>query len=231
MGKRIREFYISVDVEADGPCPGVNSMLQFGAVFYDADGKVLDEYSANIFPIEGAKSDPGTMKWWATQEEKRPGLWDSMMKDRVDAKTAMLGFEDKVVRWANRLKCSPLVIAYPAGFDFTFTYYYCFRFLGYSPVGFSALDMKTMAMCLLQRTYHDSSKRRFPRSWFNPAFRHTHNALDDARGQGYNFFAMKKSLGILWDSVNQDPLTDATFGAVKIDDQGNLYNDTDDDTQ
>lgn len=215
MGKRIREFYISVDVEADGPCPGVNSMLQFGAVFYDADGNVLYEYLANIYPIEGAVQNPATMEWWAKQEEKNPGLWESMMKDRVTAKLAMERFQSIVKRFAGALKASPLVVAYPAGFDFTFTYWYLCKFLGQSCVGFSALDMKTMAMCLINRSYHDSSKRRFPRSWFNPAFRHTHNALDDARGQGYNFFAMKKSLGIMWDSVNQDPLIDAQFG-VKI---------------
>jgi oligoribonuclease (3'-5' exoribonuclease) len=230
MGKHIREFYISIDMEADGPCPGVNSMLQFGAVFYDSEGKLLDEYLVNIAPLDGVQ-DPDTMKWWAEQEVKNPGLWASMEKDRVTPKLAMERFQSKVRKWAAELKCSPIVFAYPAGYDFTWLYWYLCKFLGQSCVGFSAIDMKTIAMCLLQRTYHDSSKRRFPRSWFNPAFRHTHNALDDAREQGYNFFAMKKSLGIMWDSVNEDPMTDATFGAVKVDAQGNLYDDTGDDTQ
>jgi oligoribonuclease (3'-5' exoribonuclease) len=198
MGKHIREFYISIDVEADGPCPGVNSMLQFGAVFYDADGNVLYEYLANIYPIEGAVQNPETMDWWTKQEEKNPGLWESMMQDRVTAKVAMERFQTAVKRFAGALRASPLVVAYPAGFDFTYTYWYLCKFLGQSCVGFSALDMKTMAMCLINRSYHDSSKRRFPRSWFNPDFKHTHNALDDARGQGYNFFKMKEALGDLY---------------------------------
>jgi oligoribonuclease (3'-5' exoribonuclease) len=198
MGKRIKEYYISVDVEADGPCPGVNNMLQFGAVFYDSNGNVLDEYLANILPIEGAVADPGTMNWWSEQEAKRPGLWASMMENRVDAKTAMEGFRAKVNKWSGALRASPLVVAYPAGFDFTFAYYYQCRFLGSSCVGFSALDMKTMAMCLLNRTYHDSAKRRFPREWFNPKFSHTHNALDDARGQGYTFFKMVEAFDVLY---------------------------------
>ena len=198
MGKRIREFYISVDVEADGPCPGINSMLQLGAVFYDAEGNVLFEYSANLFPLEGAVQDSATMEWWAKQEEKNPGLWESMMQDRVTPKLAMERFQSYVRRFATQTKCSPLVVAYPAGYDFTWLYWYLCKFLGQSCVGFSALDMKTMAMCLLQKTYHDSSKKRFPRSWFNPALKHTHNALDDALGQGFIFFQMKKALSDLF---------------------------------
>ena len=210
MGKRIREFYISVDVEADGPCPGINSMLQLGAVFYDSDGNVLFEYLANLFPIEGAIQDPATMEWWAKQEEKNPGLWESMMQDRVIPKLAMERFQSAVRRFAAQLKCSPLVVAYPAGFDFTYLYWYLCKFLSQSCVGFSALDMKTMAMCLINRTYHDSSKKRFPRSWFNPNFKHTHNALDDARGQGYNFFAMKKAL------VNLFTLQEAYYDSIGV---------------
>jgi len=203
MGKRIKEFYISVDVEADGPCPGVNSMLQFGAVFYDSEGNVLEEYSANIYPIEGAVEDPDTMAWWQKQEEKTPGLWDSMMADRVVAKLAMERFQTIVRRIARERKESPVIIAYPAGYDFTYTYWYLCKFLGQSCVGFSAIDMKTMAMCLLQKTYHDSAKKRFPRSWFNPALKHTHNALEDAKGQGYIFFQMKKALADVWEVLGQ----------------------------
>ena len=194
MGKRIREFYISVDVEADGPCPGVNSMLQLGAVFYDAEGNVLDEYLINIAPIDGGVQDPDTMKWWAEQEAKNPGLWASMTKDRVPPKLAMERFQSKVRKWAAELKCSPLVAAYPSGYDFTWLYWYLCKFLGQSCVGFSALDMKTLAMSLLKDTYHNSSKKRWPKTWRNPDLRHTHNALADAKEQGYSFFMMMHQL-------------------------------------
>lgn len=203
MGKRIKEFYVSIDIEADGPCPGVNSMLQFGAVFYDSEGKILEEYSANIYPIEGAIQDPDTMAWWQKQEEKTPGLWDSMIADRVVAKLAMERFQTIVRRIAHERKESPVIIAYPACYDFTWLYWYLCKFLGQSCVGFSAIDMKTMAMCLLNEksthfvTYHDSAKKRFPRSWFNPALKHTHKAIEDAHGQGYIFFQMLKQFPYL----------------------------------
>ena len=222
MGKRIKEFYISVDVEADGPCPGVNSMLQFGAVFYDADGKILEEYSANIYPIEGAVQDADTMAWWQQQEEKNPGLWDSMVKDRVTAKLAMERFQTIVRRIAHETKCSPVVVAYPAGYDFTYTYWYLCKFLGQSCVGFSAIDMKSIAMCLLQDTYHNSAKKRFPRSWFNPALKHTHNALEDAKGQGYIFFQMKKALAELWQQTKPETYFGSGAGNVVVHDDDDM---------
>lgn len=194
MSKHTKEYYISVDIEADGPCPGINSMLQFGAVFYNQDGATLGEYCVNIHPISGAVPDKKTAIWWDEQEKKNPGLWRSMTSNRVNAGVAMQGFENRVKKYSQELNASPLVVAYPAGFDFTYTYYYLCRFLGQSCVGFSCLDMKTMAMCLLQRTYHDSAKKRFPSEWFNKNLKHTHNALDDAREQGFTFFAMKNAL-------------------------------------
>lgn len=199
MGKHTKEFYVSIDMEADGPCPGVNSMLQFGAVFYDPKGNVLEEYEANIKEIEGGVKDPDTMKWWAEQEIKNPGLWASMKNDLVAPKLAMQRFESMVQKHTANLNCAPLVVAYPAGYDFSWLYYYLCKYLGKSVVGFSALDMKTLAMALLQKGYHDSSKARFPRSWFNPKLKHTHNALDDARAQGYTFFKMKKALQEMYD--------------------------------
>lgn len=203
MGKRTKEFYISIDMEADGPAPGVNSMLQFGAVFYDPDGKVIDEYLVNIEEIEGGVQDEDTMKWWAAQEVKNPGLWANMRFGLVAPKLAMQRFESMVRKHIANLNCAPLVVAYPAGYDFSWLYYYLCKYLGKSIVGFSALDMKTMAMSLLQKRYHDSSKARFPRSWFDPKLKHTHNALDDARGQGFMFFQMKKALENVWEVLGQ----------------------------
>ena len=211
MGKRTKEYYISLDIEADGPCPGVNSMLQLGAVFYDPEGRQIDELGINIEQIEGGVEDPDTMKWWAEQEVKNPGLWASMRSNLVPPKLAMQRFESKVQRYARDFECAPLIVAYPAGYDFTWLYWYLCRFLGKSCVGFSALDMKTLAMTLIQKRFHDSSKARFPRSWFDPNLKHTHNALEDARGQGYMFFQMKKALESMWETLNKGIEQTETF--------------------
>jgi len=194
MGKRIREYYISIDVEADGPCPGINSMLQFGAVFYDIEGNILEEYSVNIEQIEGGIEDSDTMKWWAEQETKNLGLWASMRSDLVPPKLAMQRFESIVQKYNKQLNAQPVVAAFPSGYDFSWLYYYLCKYLGQSVVGFSSLDMKTLAMALLKTGYRDASKKRWPADWRDSNLKHTHNALSDAKEQGYSLFKMLKEL-------------------------------------
>ena len=77
----------------------------------------------------------------------------------------------------------------PAGFDFTFVYWYLVRFTGDSPFSHSALDIKTYAMAMLKTGYRDTTKRAMPRRWFDNG-PHTHVALDDAIGQGALFCNM-----------------------------------------
>jgi hypothetical protein len=127
-----------------------------------------------------------------------------MMTNRLPPKAAMERFQSTVDQVRHQTKASPLVVAYPSGFDFTFLYWYLCKFLGKSCVGFSCLDMKTMAMTLLQKSYHDSAKNRFPKTWFDPKLRHTHNALQDARGQGFNFLRMKDALEKQWCTLNDE---------------------------
>jgi DNA polymerase III alpha subunit (gram-positive type) len=95
----------------------------------------------------------------------------------------------KYVDWIASLPGKPVFVAYPAGFDFLFIYWYLIRFVGRSPFSHSALDMKTFAMCLLKKGYRDSTKRNMPRRWFDE-LPHTHRALDDAIEQGALFCNM-----------------------------------------
>ena len=93
------------------------------------------------------------------------------------------------VAWVKALPGKPVFVAYPAGFDFLFVYWYMLRFAGESPFSHSALDMKTYAMALLKKPYRESTKRNMPKRWFPPS-PHTHVALDDAREQGLLFINM-----------------------------------------
>lgn len=98
------------------------------------------------------------------------------------------------VDWINALDGKPVFVAYPAGFDFLFVYWYLMRFVGESPFGHSALDMKTYAMAVLKTGYRDSARRNMPRDWLDP-LPHTHVALDDAIEQGALFCNMLRFNG------------------------------------
>jgi hypothetical protein len=177
--KNQEEVYVSTDVETDGPIPGPNSMLSLGAAAYLADKTLLGTFSVNLALLSGSSGDPDTMRWWAG----RPKEWEACRKDPVSPKEAMERFN----KWVESFNRSPVFVGYPAGFDFTFYYYYAKLFTGYSPFSFSALDIKSFAMAVLGTRYRDTVKKNMPRRWFQGLPPHTHVAVDDAVEQGALF--------------------------------------------
>lgn len=174
----MNEIYVSTDIETDGPIPGLYSMLSIGSAAYTADKQLIAMFSANLHTLEGASAHPDTAAWWATQ----PDAWAACRKELETPETVMLRY----VAWLRALPGKPVFVAYPAGFDFTFVYWYLIRFAGESPFSHSALDIKTLAMAVLKSDYRDAVKRRMPKRWFDP-LPHTHIALDDAIEQGAMF--------------------------------------------
>ena len=177
----MHEIYVSTDVETDGPIPGPHSMLSFGSAAYTADKVLLGTFTANLRPLPGASGHPETMAWW----QAHPEAWAAAAADPRDPAEALPAYS----AWLKMLPGKPVFVAYPAGFDFLFVYWYLIRFTGQSPFSFSALDVKSYAMALLQTEYRQATKRNMPRSWFDP-LPHTHRALDDAIEQGALFCNM-----------------------------------------
>ena len=75
--KNKTEIYVSTDVEADGPIPGVNSLLSFGSAAYLADKTLIDTFTANLETLPGAVADPSTMACWKQQ----PEAWEAARED------------------------------------------------------------------------------------------------------------------------------------------------------
>ncbi|MCE9578377.1 MAG: exonuclease [Deltaproteobacteria bacterium] len=176
-----REIYVSTDVEADGPIPGPHSMLSFGSVAFGDDGAVIATYSANLATLDGATAHPDTMTWWQSQ----PAAWAACRADVRAPEVVM----PEYAAWVEALPGRPVFVAFPAGFDFTFVYWYLMRFAGRSPYSHSALDVKSYAAALLGTRYRDTAKRVMPARWLS-ARPHTHVALEDALEQGEMFAKM-----------------------------------------
>ncbi len=179
------EVYVSTDVETDGPIPGPHSMLSFASAAFRPDKSVVATYSANLSLLEGASGHPSTMAWW----KRNPKAWEEARRDTRPPSEVM----PEYLSWLKGLPGKVVFVAYPAGFDFTFVYWYLHRFAGESPFSHSALDIKTLAMALLGRPYRESTKRHMPKRWF-PDRPHTHVALDDALEQGELFCNMLQEL-------------------------------------
>jgi len=180
------ELYVSTDIETDGPIPGANSMLSFASVAYNGEGQELDSFAANLETLPEATPDARTMEWW----QKQPEAWAACRRDLRAPADAMVDYD----RWLQSLRGRPVFVAYPLLFDMMFVYWYQIRFVGQSPFGHSGIDIKTMAYAALgSRSYRDATKRGMPEEWFGRT-RHSHVALDDARGQGELFFNVRKVL-------------------------------------
>jgi hypothetical protein len=193
MPRGKKETFVSVDVETDGPIPGLYSMRSLGAAAFSEEGELLGTFSVNLRPLPGAGQDPRTMQWWSDH----PEAWQ---RATVDAEEPPLGMR-RFVEWLDGLPEPCVFVGYPTGFDFTFTYWYLIAFretTGGSPFSFSALDIKTYAMALLGTPYRESTKRAMPKRWFPKDRPHTHVGVDDAIGQGMLFINMLRERAALW---------------------------------
>ena len=180
------DLFISVDVETDGPIPGANSMLSIGAAAFTGDRRMHGTFSANLELLDGAVPDEDTMKWWSIQG----AAWDAHRKNLRHPAHAMVDFIAWVADMTVASGGKPVFVGYPAGFDFTFVYWYLISFVGQSPFAFTALDIKTYAMAVLGADYTSITKRTLGR-FMEPDLKHTHVALDDAIEQGYLFLNLR----------------------------------------
>ena|ERR1700728_2815450 len=177
------EVYVSVDIEANGPIPGDNSMLSLGAAAFSPDGNLLSTFSINLQETEGSTPNKDTMEWW----DKNKKAYEASRQNTVDASQAIGQF----VSWVNKLEGKPVFVGYPATYDFMFVYHYIIHFGYQSPFSFSALDIKTYAMAVLKTEYRQSTKKNMPKRWFSDD-EHTHVAVEDAVEQGKLFCNMLK---------------------------------------
>jgi len=175
------EIYISTDVEADGPVPGRNSMLSFGSAAFLADKTIIGTFSANLETLPGAKPDPVTTAWWATQ----PEAWRACRQNLQSPAVVM----PQYVLWLKSMPGVPMFLGYPAAFDFMFMTYYLHSFAGESPFAHYALDIKSYAMAMMKTDFGNIVKSNMPQRWFDN-LPYTHVALDDAISQGALFCNM-----------------------------------------
>src|ERR1700728_5479661 len=178
-GSKVREVYISVDIEAAGPVPSVFSMLSLGAVVV---GDPKRTFYVELKPVND-KFVPDAMKVVGR------ALEDFANSGR-DPKEAMTAFRDWLVSVAKTAK--PVFVGFNATFDWAFVNYYFHQYLGENPFGIGGIDIKSYYMGLSGRTWEDTRSSRIPEEFKDSSRRHTHNALDDAIEQAEIFRRMRQ---------------------------------------
>jgi hypothetical protein len=189
------DLYLSADIEADGPVPGVNSMLSFGLVVaatFDGTAFVPAEPDAPTFyrslrPISD-DFDPDAL---AVSGLDR----DALVRGGEDPTVAMDAAADWIAEIAGDHR--PVLVAWPLAYDWLFLQWYFLRFgTGDSPFGFSScLDMKTLFWRHAGVPVDGAGMDDLPPELRGPA-PHTHHALDDARQQADIFVRLCRAAGL-----------------------------------
>ena len=162
--------YIMVDVEADGPIPGDYSMVCFGAIVVEPS---LDRtFYGRLKPI----SDK-----WIPEALKVSGFSREETLAFDDPKSVMEQFAD----WVRSVSSGqPMFISDNNGFDWQFINWYFHHFLGKNPFGHSSTNLGSMYKGLVKDTFANFKHLR--------KTKHTHNPVDDARGNAEALLQIKE---------------------------------------
>lgn len=166
-----------VDIESDGPIPGDYSMISFGAVLVSE--KLDTTFYGELMPISDLFQDEALRVSGFTREQT--------LKFPEPEKT-MLDFAnwlDKVVHPAEKL----IFISDNNGFDWMFMCWYFHHFLKKNPFGFSSQNLGSLYKGLVKDVFKSFKHLR--------KTHHTHNPVDDAKGNAEALLAMKKSMGLI----------------------------------
>ncbi len=165
-----------VDVESDGPAPGLYSMVSFGAIR-------VDEALATLFH---GQVRPITEKW----------VPEALAVSAISREQHMRHEEPKVVmeRFALWLKehskGRPVFVSDNPAFDWQFINYYFHAFGQGNPFGFSARRIGDIYSGLVKDMFASSEWKKLRKTT------HTHRPVDDAKGNAEALLAFAKEHGL-----------------------------------
>jgi len=164
--------WVMVDVEADGPAPGLYSMIELGAVIVEPN--LNRTFYTNLKPI----SDDYVFEALAvTGREREETL---KFKDPCDA---MIEFDTWLRTEIPRGKI--MFVSDNNGFDWQFVNYYFHKFLLKNPFGHSSTNLGSL--------YKGMERDFFVNFKHLRKTRHTHNPVDDAMGNAEAMLEMLKN--------------------------------------
>lgn len=180
------DAYFSADVETDGPIPGPFSMLSFALVYagsFDGQKFIRPEKYDKIFYME--------LKPISEQFEEEALRVNGLDRNRLcreglDPAIAMT----EASRWVKDAApgATPVLVAYPLSFDWSWLYWYFVRFSSNrSPFGYSrCFDIKT-AVSIKESIPISMAGRSRLRPLLASKREHTHHAIEDAIEQAEIF--------------------------------------------
>jgi DNA polymerase III epsilon subunit-like protein len=184
------ETYISFDLETDGPVPGHYSILSIGmsvagrqrAGRYTASPATQETFYATLKPTTGN---------FNAEAMAVNGLDRALLaRSGLDPAEAL----ERLTQWLAVVSAGtrPVLVAYPATFDWPFLAYYYRTYLDCDPpVPFTRVcDLRTLIVAAAHRQYYTPTAECLPAGLY-PSRVHTHHALQDAIDQAELFSAVQ----------------------------------------
>ena len=163
-----------VDIEADGAIPSDYSMISLGAIVVD---EALDQTFYRCLKPISENYNPKALAVSGFSREETLTF--------EEPKIVMQDFSD----WINDVcKDRPMFISDNNGFDWMFVCWYFHHFLGENPFGFSSQNLGSLYKGIVKDTFKNFKHLR--------QTRHTHHALDDAKGNAEALLTLKKEYGL-----------------------------------
>lgn len=159
-----------VDIESDGPCPGLFSMISLGAVIVRPGLK--DTFFAQFRPISDEYQQEALNVNKITREESLtyPEPCEGMKNFKV---------------WIEEhSKGRPRFISDNNGFDWQFVNYYFHKFVGSNPFGHSSTNLGSLYKGYKHNVFKNFKHLRITK--------HSHDPVDDAMGNAEALLTMKK---------------------------------------
>jgi len=162
--------YFSVDIEADGPCPGIYSMVSFGAVIIDSEKKLNKTFYGQLKPISEVYI-PKALSVSGHSREQTLAF--------PEPKKVIRDFYDWIMANNDYKTGKPLFIADNNGFDWQFINYYFWRYMGLNPFGHTSRNINDL--------YKGGTKNMKSKISRLRKTKHTHHPVDDAKGNAEAF--------------------------------------------
>ena len=154
-----------IDVETDGPCPGMFNMIEFGIVSVEDNSK---RFHGKIYP--DIMNDGGDLRarsvcgisWEEQQTFEKPNV---VMSNAVDFIIKNSDPKERLVFWSDN-----------NGFDWSFWNYYCHKYVGENPFGWSSRRIGDLFAGYKRKHRSTVQWKKFRKT------SHDHNPVNDALG-------------------------------------------------
>jgi DNA polymerase III alpha subunit (gram-positive type) len=169
--------YIVVDVESDGVCPPLYSMVCFGAV--KIDDKLNKKFYGKVKPISVV---------YDAEALKVSGISREQHLEFDTPEEVMRNFAE----WLGLVSIgNPVFISDNPAFDWQWINYYFHKYYGSNPFGHSARRIGDLYCGLMK----DAGVNRIWKQKYRKTV-HTHNPVDDAMGNAEALLAFRDELGL-----------------------------------